>query len=120
MALLFYLIIRTFYFFSRNSIFLLQQISRNSVSAYFFSEANGAGCGFPQKNIQLWLIGLFALCTGWDCNCAWCYFNLSFQLPFPTYIELVYTVWFDLQLLRIENVVLTCAICFTCCIGERF
>ena len=29
------------YFFSRNSIFLSQQISRNSVSAYFFSEANG-------------------------------------------------------------------------------
>ena len=30
------------YFFSRNSIFLLQQISQNSVSACFFSEANGA------------------------------------------------------------------------------
>ena len=29
-------------FFSRNSIFLSQQISRNSVSACFFSEANGA------------------------------------------------------------------------------
>ena len=28
-------------FFSRNSIFLSQQISRNSVSACFFSEANG-------------------------------------------------------------------------------
>ena len=30
-------------FFSRNSIFLSQQISRNSILAYFFSEANGAG-----------------------------------------------------------------------------
>ena len=38
------LIIRLFQlvFFSRNSIFLSQQISRNSVSACFFSEANGA------------------------------------------------------------------------------
>ena len=30
-------------FFSRNNIFLSQQISRNSILAYFFSEANGAG-----------------------------------------------------------------------------
>ena len=29
-------------FFSRNSVFLSQQISRNNVSACFFSEANGA------------------------------------------------------------------------------
>ena len=29
-------------FFSRNSVFLSQQISRNSVSSCFFSEANGA------------------------------------------------------------------------------
>ena len=29
-------------FFSQNSVFLLQQISRNNVSVYFFSEANGA------------------------------------------------------------------------------
>ena len=38
------LIIRTFYlvFFSRNIVFLSQQISRNSVSACFFSEANRA------------------------------------------------------------------------------
>ena len=38
------LIIHTFQFifFSRNSVFLSQQISRNSVSAYFFSETNGA------------------------------------------------------------------------------
>jgi len=29
-------------FSSWNSVFLSQQISRNSISAYFFSEANGA------------------------------------------------------------------------------
>jgi len=29
-------------FFSRKNVFLSQQISRNSVSACFFSEANGA------------------------------------------------------------------------------
>jgi hypothetical protein len=44
---------------------------------------------------------------------------LLYLFLFPTYIELVYTVWFDLQLLRIGNVVLSCAICFTCCTGER-
>ena len=37
------LIIHTFQFiFSRNNIFLSQQIRRNSISAYFFSEANEA------------------------------------------------------------------------------
>jgi len=43
MVLFAYLIIRIFWLslFSRNIIFLLQQISRNSVSVYFFSEANG-------------------------------------------------------------------------------
>ena len=30
------------YFFSRNNIFLSQQINRNNISACFFSEANGA------------------------------------------------------------------------------
>jgi len=30
------------FFFNRNNVFLSQQISRNSVSTYFFSEANGA------------------------------------------------------------------------------
>ena len=35
-------------FFSRNSVFLSQQISRNSVSICFFSEANGANY-FDQK-----------------------------------------------------------------------
>jgi len=32
------------FFFSRNNVFLSQQISRNSISAYFFSETNGAMC----------------------------------------------------------------------------
>jgi len=38
------LIIRTFQlvFFSRNSVFLSQQIGRNSVLSCFFSKANGA------------------------------------------------------------------------------
>jgi hypothetical protein len=44
--------------------------------------------------------------------------DLSFHFPLATYIELVYTaicrtcLWFDIQLLRIGNVVLTCAILF--------
>ena len=35
-------------FFSQNSIFLSQQISRNSVSACFFNEANGAHILYQQ------------------------------------------------------------------------
>ena len=37
-------------FFSQNNIFLSQQISRNSVSACFFNEANGANtpCSLPR------------------------------------------------------------------------
>jgi len=49
------LIIHTFQFifFSRNSVFLSQQISRNSVSAYFFSEANGAKVFFLISEVVL-------------------------------------------------------------------
>ena len=64
MTLFAYLIIRLFrlVFFSRNNVFLSQQIIRNSVSACFFSEANGANrgttlvrCAQGQTNILLYL-----------------------------------------------------------------
>ena len=37
------------FFSSRNSVFLSQQISRNSVSACFFSEANGENARLKEK-----------------------------------------------------------------------
>jgi len=51
MALFAYLIIRTFQlvFSAGNSVFLSQQIRRNSVSACFFSEANGPIISPPYK-----------------------------------------------------------------------
>ena len=48
------LIIRLFQFiFSAGTVFSLsQQISRNSVLAYFSSEANGPMCRLPKTNVQ--------------------------------------------------------------------
>ena len=49
------------YFFDRNSIFLSQQISLNSVSACFFSEANGAKKKKTHAKHALGVIFLFDL-----------------------------------------------------------
>jgi len=63
-------------FFSRNSVFLSQQISRNSISTCFFSEANGANIA----NSLFWLLwGLVAILdvTRYDLAIK-TFFNASF------------------------------------------
>jgi len=59
-ALFICLIIRIFQLilFSWNSVFLSQQISWNSISAYFFSEATGAICLLEAQLASAYLLFL--------------------------------------------------------------
>ena len=64
-------------FFSRNSVFLSQQISRNSVSACFFSKANGA----YHWHHHFWLVLLSRLihCCNIPLKNHWGIHNISFH-----------------------------------------